>query len=136
MTLFFGMFDILLTTILLFDTLGLAYQFRVKNSCSEKEYIRVCLSWILFLTISNLFSCERKGFFGTICRLCIFFAKLFVVLPILGGTLKFYKFFIEEKRAEKWLELIKSKICCENCPAECCSTKNENANMGDTRFSG
>ena len=62
MTLFFGILDLLLTTILLFDTLGLAYQFRTKNTCEEKEYIRVCLSWILFLSISNLLSCETKGF--------------------------------------------------------------------------
>ena len=110
MTLFFGILDLLLTTIMLFDTLGLVYQFRKNNTCSEKEYIRVCLSWILFLTLSNLFSCEKKGFFGTTVRLIVFLAKLFVVLPILGGTLKFHKYFIEEKNAEKWYELIKAKI--------------------------
>ena len=110
MTLFFGILDLLLTTIMLFDTLGLVYQFRKNNTCSEKEYIRVCLSWILFLTLSNLFSCEKKGFFGTTVRLIVFLAKLFVVLPILGGTLKFHKYFIEERNAEKWYELIKAKI--------------------------
>ena len=110
MTLFFGILDLVLTTIMLFDTLGLVYQFRKNNTCSEKEYIRVCLSWILFLTLSNLFSCEKKGFFGTTVRLIVFLAKLFVVLPILGGTLKFHKYFIEEKNAEKWYELIKAKI--------------------------
>ena len=110
MTLFFGILDTLLSTIMLFDTLGLVYQFRKNNTCEEKEYIRVCLSWILFLTINNFFSCEKKGFFGSMVRLTIFFAKLFVVLPILGGTLKFHKYFIEEKNAEKWYELIKAKI--------------------------
>ena len=111
MTLFFGILDILLTTIMLFDTLGLVYQFRKNNTCNEKEYIRVCLSWILFLTISNLFSCEKKGAFGSIIRLIIFFAKLFVVLPILGGTLRFHKYFIEDKNAEKWYQFLKAKIC-------------------------
>ena len=111
MTLFFGILDVLLTTIMLFDTLGLVYQFRKNNTCSQNEYIRVCLSWILFLTISNLFSYEKKGFFGTTVRLIIFLAKLFVVLPILGGTLRIHKYFIEEKNAEKWYELIKAKIC-------------------------
>ena len=111
MTLFFGILDVLLTTIMLFDTLGLVYQFRKNNTCNEKEYIRVCLSWILFLTISNLFSCEKKGAFGSIIRLIIFFAKLFVVLPILGGTLRFHKYFIEDKNAEKWYQFLKAKIC-------------------------
>ena len=130
MTLFFGILDLLLTTILLFDTLGLAYQFRTKNTCEDKEYIRVCLSWILFLSISNLFSCETKGFFGTVFRIIIFLSKLFVVLPILGGTLKIYKFLIEEQRAEKWIELIKGKVSKENCPTR--STSTEASSMGET----
>ena len=130
MTLFFGILDLLLTTILLFDTLGLAYQFRTKNTCEEKEYIRVCLSWILFLSISNLLSCETKGFFGSVFRLIIFLLKLFVVLPILGGTLKVHKFLIEEQRAEKWLELIKVKVCKEKCPTNSAST--EESSMGET----
>ena len=130
MTLFFGILDLLLTTILLFDTLGLAYQFRTKNTCDEKEYIRVCLSWILFLSISNLFSCETRGFFGTVFRIIVFLSKLFVVIPILGGTLKVHKFLVEEQRAEKWLELIKIKISKENCPTRSPST--EASSMGET----
>ena len=117
MTFFFGIIDLLLTSVLLFDTLGLAYQYRNKSkeTLDQKEYIRVCLSWILLLTINNFLSCEKKSFFGTICRLIILGAKLFVVLPVLGGTLKFYQFFIVEKRAEKWFELLKSKICKNKC---------------------
>ena len=114
MTLFFLLIDFILSSILLFDTLGLAYQFRVKNTCNEKDYLRVCLSWILFLTICNLFTCEKKSFFGTIIRLIILLAKLYVVLPILGGTLKLYKYFVEDKHAQMWYELVKSKVC-KNC---------------------
>ena len=60
MTLFFGLIDFILSSILLFDTLGLAYQFRVKNTCNEKDYLRVCLSWILFLTICNYLPAKKK----------------------------------------------------------------------------
>ena len=109
--------------------MGLAYQFRTKNTCEDKEYIRVCLSWILFLSISNLFSCETKGFFGTVFRIIIFLSKLFVVLPILGGTLKIYKFLIEEQRAEKWIESIKVKVRKENGPTRFPST--EASSMGE-----
>ena len=130
MTLFFGTLDLLLTIILLFDTLGLAYQFRTKNTCDDKEYLRVCLSWILFLSISNLFSCEATGFFGTVFRLIIFLSKLFVVIPILGGTIKVYQFLVEERRAEKWLELIKVKISKDNAPSTSPST--EASSRGET----
>ena len=130
MTFFFGLVDILLSTVLLFDTLGLAYQFRIKNTCNEKEYLRVCLSWILFLTISNLFTCEKKGFFGAIIRFIILFAKLYVVLPILGGTLKLYKYFIEDKNAEKLFNKIKS-IICKNCQN---SNPSQTTNQTFSRF--
>ena len=130
MTLFFGTLDLLLTIILLFDTLGLAYQFRTKNTCDDKEYLRVCLSWIFFLSISNLFSCEARGFIGTVFRLIIFLSKLFFVIPILGGTMIVYKLLVEEKRAEKWLELIKVKVSKENTPSTSPST--EASSRGET----
>ena len=121
MTFFFGLLDLVLTTIMLFDTLGLAYQFRKEGKSDPKEYVRVCLSWIFFLTICNLFSCNKKGFFGTIIRLIIFGAKAFFALPILGGTLKAYKFLIEDGNAEKYYQkveqLVKSKLCHGGCPS-------------------
>ena len=134
MTLFFGILDTLLSTIMLFDTLGLVYQFRKNNTCEEKEYIRVCLSWILFLTINNFFSCEKKGFFGSMVRLTIFFAKLFVVLPILGGTLRFHKYFIEDKKKKKWCQFLKSKICknCKDNSATSNISGDESSNVGET----
>ena len=134
MTLFFGILDTLLSTIMLFDTLGLVYQFRKNNKCEEKEYIRDCLSWILFLTINNFFSCEKRGFFGSMIRLTIFLAKLFVVLPILGGTLRFHKYFIVDKNAEKWCQFLKSKIC-KNCKDNSSTSNisgNESSTLGET----
>ena len=114
MTFFFGLLDVILTSVLLFDTLGLAFQFRKDDSCDSKEYVRVCLSWILFLTICNLFSCERKGFFGLLMRLIIFLAKASVSLPIVGGTLRIYKYLVEDRNAElifqKVSGIVKSKL--------------------------
>ena len=115
MSFFFGLLDVILTSVLLFDTLGLAFQFRKDGSCDTKEYVRVCLSWILFLTICNLFSCERKGFFGFLMRLIIFIAKASVSLPIVGGTLRIHKYLVEDRNAEliyqKLSGIIKSKLC-------------------------
>ena len=125
MSFVFGLLDFVLTAVLLFDTLGLIYQFRKSMSVEPKEYVRICFSWILFLTISSLFSCERKGFFGTLIRLIIFGAKAFVTLPILGGTMKVHKYLINDGNAEKYIkkvtDLINSKL------SSGCQTLKDNA---------
>ena len=109
MSFVFGLLDMLLTAVMLFDTLGLIYQFR-KSSVDPKEYVRVCFSWILFLTISTLFSCSWKGFFGTLIRLIIFLAKAAVTIPALKGTMKIHKFLIEDGNGEKYFNQIYEKI--------------------------
>ena len=113
MSFVFGLLDFVLSAVLLFDTLGLIYQFRKQMSVDPKEYVRICFSWILFLTICSLFSCERKGFFGTLIRLIIFASKAFVTLPILGGTDKVHKYLIDDGNADKYInkvsEFIKSQ---------------------------
>ena len=111
MTFLFGFLDVVLTSVLLFDTLGLAYQIRKENSCDSKEYIRVCFTWILFLTLCSLLSCEKKGFLGTVIRLLFLAVKAFIILPIFGGTLKIHKYLIEDGKAELMYKKIKSKIC-------------------------
>ena len=120
MSLLFNFLDLVLILIMLYDTLGLIYQFRKsKESVKTQEFIRISFSWILFLTIYNTFSCSWKGFFGTLIRLILFAVKVYVTIPLLGGSLKLHKILIEEKKAEecfnKVFELIKSKICkCES----------------------
>ena len=109
MSFVFGLLDMLLTAVMLFDTLGLIYQFR-KSSVDPKEYVRVCFSWILYLTISTLFSCSWKGFFGTLIRLIIFLAKAAVTIPALKGTMKIHKFLIEDGNGEKYFNQIYEKI--------------------------
>ena len=109
MSFVFGLLDMLLTAVMLFDTLGLIYQFR-KSSVDPKEYVRVCFSWILFLTISTLFSCSWKGFFGTLIRLIIFLAKAAVTIPLLGGTMKIHKYLITDGNADKYINLVYEKI--------------------------
>ena len=108
--------DIVLTLILLFDTLGMIYQFRkYESQVKPKEFIRICFSWILFLTICSLFSCEREGFFGTLIRLIIVGAKVYVTIPLFGGAMKIHKYLIEDGKAieyyNKVYEIVKSKLC-------------------------
>ena len=116
MSFFFGFLDMLLTTILLFDTLGLAYVIRKEgeDKCDKKDYVRVCLSWILFLTICNLFTVNGKGYFYAFIRLILFVAKAYVTLPICKGTLKIHEYLIEKEKAKEWyykiVGFVKSKL--------------------------
>ena len=121
MSLLFSFLDMLLIAIMLFDTLGLIYQFRRKETVKPEEYIRVYFSWILFLTIYNTFSCNWKGFFGTLIRLILLAAKVYVTIPLCGGALKIHKYLIEDDKAKEYFnkvyDIIKSKLCkCENIP--------------------
>ena len=113
--LFFNLLDMLLIIVMLFDTLGLLYQFRKKEQVNPKEYIRIYSSWILFLTIYNTFSCKWKGFFGTLIRLILLAAKVYVTIPIFGGSMKIHKIIIEDGKGEelykRLVDLIKSKLC-------------------------
>ena len=114
MTFFFSLLDVVLTTLMLFDTLGIIYQFR-KSTVDPREYVRICYSWIFFLTICTLFSCNWEGFFGTLIRLLILVAKVYVTIPILGGTNKIHDYLIKQGKGEEYLKkgvnFVKSKIC-------------------------
>ena len=121
MSFIFGLLDLVLTAVMIFDTLGIIYQFRKNLDVKSEEYIRICFSWILFLTICSLFSCDRKGIFGTLFRLIILFSKIYVTIPVLGGTKKIHKYLIEDGNAEKYykkvVELAKSKLCKGSLPS-------------------
>ena len=114
MSFLFGFLDLVLTAVLLFDTLGLVYHYRKIGDCDKRDYTRVCYSWILFFTFSKLLTCNWKGFFGTLFRLLIFGAKAFVTIPKIDGTMKLNKYFIEDKNGERIFNqvvgLIQSKL--------------------------
>ena len=133
MSFLFTILDLVLTTVLLFDTLGLVYIYRKKGDCDGREYTRVCLSWFLFITISNVLSCNWLGFIGTLVRLLIFAAKVFVTIPLLGGTMKLYNYLIEEKKGEeiynKIVGIIKSKLC-KSCSSESCGKSESSCSTG------
>jgi hypothetical protein len=136
MSFLFGLCDFLLAGIMLFDTLGLIYQFRKNpSSVNEKEYVRICFSWILFLGIWTLFSCSWKGFFGTLIRLIFLVAKMFVTIPKLGGTNKIHKFLVDDGNGEEYfkkvVELVKSK-CCKGC--SCPGKKEEKEEAPSSTF--
>ena len=127
----FSLLDMLLILIMLFDTLGLIYQFRTNAEVNPKEYITIYSSWILFLIIYNLFSCSWKGFFGTLIRLILLVAKVYVTIPKFGGSLKIHKHLIEDEKAKEYFYkvygMVFSKLCkCDN------KSRNNDEPEGDT----
>ena len=132
MSFLFCIFDVLLTAIMLFDTLGLIYQFRKsQESVDSKDYIRICFSWVLYYIICSLFSCSWKGVIGTLIRLIILLAKIYVTIPKIGGTNTIFKYLIEDKKGEEYYtkisEFVKAKLCkcCEGSDSrKTCSSTN------------
>ena len=110
MNFIYTILDILITIIMLFDTLGMVYQFRKGQIIQANEYKRICFSWILFLAMCSLLSCESKGLLGKIIRFIILDLKLFVTIPLFNGTMKIYKFLIEDENAEHYFKKIVEKI--------------------------
>lgn len=114
MSFIFGFLDLISALIMIIDNLGLVFQFRRNGTCEKKEYIRICLSWTIFLFLCNMFSCDCKGFFGTVFRLVILAAKVFVTFPLIKGSSIIYKFIVEDGNGEKYYnkacELINAQL--------------------------
>ena len=123
MSIIFSIFDIILTFIMLYDSLGLVYQFRRNIEIQKKDYYRICFSWVLFLTICKIFICDKEGKLGSIIRIIILVLKLFVAIPIFKGTMIIYSKFIENGKLELILNNLINKIISKlNSKEKDCST--------------
>jgi len=115
MSFLFGLFDFLLTVILTLDTLSLLNQLKKNNSCDPKDYKRVCFTWIFFLLLKSLTSCNcKQGFLCTAYQFLALCAKAYIVIPLLNGTNTIYNYCIEQGKiqefAKKGIDFVKSKI--------------------------
>ena len=130
----FTILDFLLIFIMLFDTLGLIYQFRTKAEVKPDYYIRIYSSWILFLILYNLFSCSWKGVFGLLIQLIIFFAKAYVTIPKFKGSLKIHKYLIEDEKGKEYFYKVYGMICSKIEKFGACNktTQKIDENEGDT----
>ena len=123
MSIIFSIFDIILTFIMLYDSLGLVYQFRRNIEIQKKDYYRICFSWVLFLTICKIFTCDKEGKLGSIIRIIILVLKLFVAIPIFKGTMIIYSKIIENGKLELILNNLINKIISKlNSKEKDCST--------------
>jgi hypothetical protein len=107
--------EIVLMVLLSIDTLGFVAQNR-KNpeGVNQKDYFRLCFSWIFFLVLRQLFACACFGFLSNLIQLVAFAAKAFVTIPMLNGAETVYTKLVEENIArayvEKAINMVKEKI--------------------------
>lgn len=90
MSFLYSLIDLILTTLIVLDTLGLVVQYSQKKSADSKDYTRVCFTWLFFLTLKSFTLNDGEGYFRKTLILLFLLAKIFVVLPILGGTMLIY----------------------------------------------
>ena len=108
MSFLYGLIDILLTSLITLDTLGLVGQFRNKKSTDIRDYTRVCFTWIFYLTLKSFTPNVGEGTMGKIIGILFLLAKIFVTIPLLGGTMLIYH--QVPKLISKVVDFAKSKI--------------------------
>ena len=108
MSFLYGLIDLLLTALITLDTLGLVGQFRNKRSTDTKDYTRVCFTWIFYLTLKSFTPNVGEGTMGKIIGILFLLAKIFVTIPLLGGTMLIYN--QAPKLISKGVDFAKSKI--------------------------
>ena len=108
MSFLYGLVDLLLTALITLDTLGLVGQYRKKTSTTTKDYTRVCFTWIFYLTLKSLTPNVGEGYMGTIIGILFLLGKLYVTLPILGGTMMIYN--QAPKLISKGINFVKGKM--------------------------
>lgn len=104
--------DFVLMSLIMLDTLSLVNYIRKTASCDKKDYTRVCFTWIFFFMISSLTSCSCTGYLGKMYRFLGLALRVYISIPILGGSYNLYHFLIEENKgmeyAKKAVNMIKS----------------------------
>ena len=108
MSFLYGLVDLLLTSLITLDTLGLVGQFRAKKSPEINDYTRVCFTWIFYLTLKSFTPTAGEGFFRVLIRVIFLLGKIFVTLPLLGGTMMIYN--KAPQAIKQGIDVVKSKM--------------------------
>jgi hypothetical protein len=96
MTLFFNLVEIVLLSFLAIDTLGFIAENRKWSRMDGKDYLRICFNWVFFLIFRTISCSTCSGIIGHFYGMLMLLAKLYVTVPLLGGTEKLYDLVIEK----------------------------------------
>lgn len=121
MAFLFFVVDLLVLALMTLDTLILLNQLRKKNMCDADDYKRVIFTWIFVLTVRSLTCCSCTGIIATFVKLLGTVAKIYLAIPLLGGSNKFYDFLITQNKGAEYynkaVEVIKTYTMAAPAPA-------------------
>jgi hypothetical protein len=110
MTFLFNFVEIILLLFSTIDTLGFIAENRKWARTDSKDYLRICFTWIFFL-IFRAISCNTcSGIIGHFYGMLMLLAKLYVTLPVLGGTEKLYDSIVEKNSLPNYIKNIFGNI--------------------------
>jgi len=120
MSFLFQLAEFVLLSVLALDTLGFLAELRKNSSKADrKDYVRLCFTWVFFLVLRAL-SCHTccMGYFSGLFKMLFFAAKVYITVPLLGGTEILYTLLVEQNVMKTYLlqayTLVKAKIgCCD-----------------------
>ena len=112
MAFIFFLVDTLVLALMTLDTLSLLVQLRKTNKCDSQDYTRVIFTWIFVLTVRALTTCSCTGLIANFFKLLGMVAKLYLAVPLLGGSNKLYDILITQNKGaeyyQKAIELVKT----------------------------
>lgn len=112
MAFLFFIVDLLVLALMTLDTLSLLMQLRKKNMCEAKDYTRVIFTWIFVLTVRSLTCCSCTGLIANFFKLLGTVAKVYLAVPLLGGSNKLYDILITQNKGaefyQKAVEIVKA----------------------------
>ena len=112
MAFIFFFVDLIVLAFMSLDTLILLNQLRKKDMCDADDYKRVIFTWIFVLTVRSLTCCSCTGLIANFFKLIGTVAKIYLAIPLLGGTNKLYDFLITQNKGEEYynkaVEVIKT----------------------------
>ena len=98
--------ELIVLALLAIDTLGfVAHNRKNPLSSNQKDYLRLCFSWVFVFVLRTVFCCSCSGVFGNFYQLIGLTAKAFVCIPMFNGTEKLYNSLIEQNAAKQYIDL-------------------------------
>lgn len=112
MAFIFFLVDTLVLALMILDTLSLLVQIKKTNKSETQDYIRVIFTWIFVLAVRSLTTCSCTGLIANFIKLLGMVAKIYLAVPLLGGSNKLYDFLITQNKGveyyQKALEIVKA----------------------------
>lgn len=110
MTFFFNFVEIILLSIICIDTLGFLGESRKGSKANLRDFHRICFTWIFFLIFRSISCSTCSGIIGHFYGMLMLLAKVYVAIPLLGGTQKLYDMVVEKNMIPSYIKEMFAKI--------------------------